>query len=175
MLTKARPGHGDTDMFRIKLAVFVFLGTLLAATSSALAQCQAERLEQFLEDRAFELSAPEKIKLYARRVVDYYGEKDLSRREVRRKMAAWERRWPERIYKYISMLEFRKTEVGDACKVRFAYRFLAYNPKRDKVSAGIGTSTLVLADVNDNGRFKIIGELGKVQCRGLSKFARSRC
>lgn len=73
------------------------------------------------------------------------------------------------------MLEFRKTEAGDACKVCFAYRFLAYNPKRDKVSAGIGTSTLVLADVNDNGRFKIIGELGKVQCRGLSKFARSRC
>ena len=72
-------------------------------------------------------------------------------------------------------LEFRRTEAGDACKVKFAYRFLAYSPQRDKVSAGIGTSTLVLADVGDGGRFKIIGEIGAVKCRGLRKFARSRC
>lgn len=162
-------------MSRIKLAVFACVGSLLLTTGAALAQCQAEQLEEFLEDRAFELSAQEKIKLYARNVVNYYGTKDLTRRQVRRRMQAWEQRWPERIYKYISMLEFRKTEEGDACKVRFSYRFLAYNPQRDKVSAGIGTTTMVLADVNGDGRFKVIGELGKVQCRGLSKFARSRC
>lgn len=162
-------------MVRNWLVVSTFIVSMFSAAGSAWAQCQAEQLETFLEDRAFELSADEKIRLYARNVVNYYGEKDLTRRQVRRRIEAWERRWPERIYKYISMLEFRKTEEGDACKVRFAYRFLAYNPRRDKVSAGIGTSTMVLADVNGNGRFKIIGELGKVQCRGLSKFARSRC
>ena len=43
-------------MLRTRLAVILFLGILLGATGSAWAQCQAERLEQFLEDRAFELS-----------------------------------------------------------------------------------------------------------------------
>ena len=152
---------------------------LIGPTSGALAQCQAERLEEYLENRAFELSAEEKIDLYAEELVRYYDKSNVARRDVLRSMKAWERRWPERIYKYISLIEFRRTEAGDACKVTFAYRFLAYSPQRDKVSAGIGTSTLVLADVADDdrggARFKIIGEVGRVKCRGLSKFARSRC
>ena len=57
----------------------------------------------------------------------------------------------------------------------FNYRFLAYSPPRDKVSAGIGRSTLVLADIEGDGDFRIIGEFGKVRCRGLQRFARSRC
>lgn len=162
-------------MLRSTIAVWAFLGWLLAVTSGASAQCAAERLEQFLEERAFELSAEEKIDLYADQLVRYYDKYDISRRAVLRSMKAWERRWPERIYKYISLIEFRKTEAGDACKVTFAYRFLAYSPERDKISAGIGTSTLVLADVGDGGQYKIIGEIGTVKCRGLRKFARSRC
>ena len=163
-------------MLRNTFAFFAFLSLFLAgAASSVKAQCQAERLEQFLENRAFELSAEEKIDLYADKLVRYYDKYDISRPEVLRSMKAWERRWPERIYKYIALIEFRRTEAGDACKVTFAYRFLAYSPQRDKVSAGIGTSTLVLADVGDGGRFKIIGEIGSVKCCGLNKFARSRC
>ncbi len=163
-------------MLRHAIALIAALGLIfVAATGAALAQCQAERLEQFLEERAFELSAEEKIDLYADKLVRYYDKSDISRSEVLRSMKAWERRWPERIYKYIALIEFRRTEAGDACKVTFSYRFLAYSPQRDKVSAGIGTSTLVLADVGDGGRFKIIGEIGSVKCRGLNKFARSRC
>mgnify|MGYP001819824101 CR=1 FL=1 len=163
-------------MLRYAIALTAFLGLILmAASGAALAQCQAEPLEQFLEERAFELSADEKINLYAAQLVRYYGKRDVTRQQVLRSMKAWERRWPERIYKFISIIEFRRTEAGDACKVKFAYRFLAYSPERDKVSAGIGTSTLVLADVGDGGRFKIIGEIGEVKCRGLEKFARSRC
>ena len=161
----------------------VLLGWLaalsIAATGAVQAQCQAERLEEYLENRAFELSAEEKIELYADQLVRYYDKSNVARRDVLRSMKAWERRWPERIYKYISLIEFRRTDAGDACKVTFAYRFLAYSPQRDKVSAGIGTSTLVLADVGDDDRggaqFKIIGEIGSVKCRGMDKFARSRC
>ncbi|MFY0613500.1 MAG: hypothetical protein JXQ99_18340 [Hyphomicrobiaceae bacterium] len=163
-------------MIRFAIILSCLLALILVAvTASAQAQCQAERLEQFLEERAFELSADEKIDLYADQLVRYYDKQNVSRREVLRSMKAWERRWPERIYKFISIIEFRRTEAGDACKVKFAYRFLAYSPPRDKVSAGVGTSTLVLADVGDGGRFKIIGEIGSVKCRGLKKFARSRC
>lgn len=167
-------------MRRRTIVVLGWLAALwVGSTGGALAQCQAERLEEYLENRAFELSAEEKIDLYADQLVRYYDKSNVARRDVLRSMKAWERRWPERIYKYISLIEFRRTDAGDACKVTFAYRFLAYSPQRDKVSAGIGTSTLVLADVsNDAGeaaRFKIIGEIGRVKCRGLGKFARSRC
>ena len=163
-------------MFRTGFAVLALLAMFLsAAANSALAQCNPERLEEFLENRAFELSAREKIKLYSERLVQYYDKNDVSRRDVLELIEAWERRWPERIYKYISIVEYRKTEAADACKVQFAYRFLAYSPKRGKVSAGIGVSTLVLADVQGDGLFKIIGEVGSVKCRGLQKFARSRC
>ena len=163
-------------MGRTLLAVITLTGAFLAAvTGSAFAQCRAESLERFLENRAFELSAEDKIGLYADRLVRYYDKYDVSRSEVLNSMRTWERRWPERIYKYLAIIEFRKTEAGDACKVQFAYRFLAYDPKRDKVSAGLGTSTLVLADATGDGRFQIIGEIGEVKCRGLNKFARSRC
>ena len=39
---------------------------------------------------------------------------------------------------------------------------------------GVYSSYTLLADVG-SGRFKIIGEVGKVQCCGLKRFACSRC
>ena len=69
----------------------------------------------------------------------------------------------------------RRPKEADACKVTFDYRFLAYSPSRDKISAGIGRATLVLAQVEDDDQLRIIGEFGRVLCRGLTKFARSRC
>ncbi|MDH3582045.1 MAG: hypothetical protein OEM91_15655 [Hyphomicrobiales bacterium] len=153
-----------------------FVGFFLALGAvAAQAQCNVERLEQFLDKRAFELSADQKIDLYAKRLVRYYDNRDVSRRRVHRLMQQWETRWPERVYKYISIHDYKETEEGDACRVTFNYRFLAYSPQRDKVSAGIGRSTLVLADVEGDGDFRIIGEFGNVRCRGLQKFARSRC
>ena len=82
-------------MLRSTIAGLALLGWMLAATSGAAAQCAAERLEQFLEERAFELSAEEKIDLYADRLVRYYDKYDISRPAVLRSMKAWERRWPD--------------------------------------------------------------------------------
>jgi len=90
-------------------------------------------------------------------------------------MRKWERRWPERIYKFTRIVDFKQTEDGDACMVTFDYRFLAYAPRRDQISAGIGRTTLALADLDGEGLFQIIGEFGDVLCRGLKPFARSRC
>jgi len=138
-------------------------------------KCNLKRLEKFLSKRAFELSADQKIDLYADKLVRYFGRRNVSNRSVYRSMRTWERRWPERIYKYMRTTDYEKTEEGDACKVTFDYRFLAYSPRRDKISAGLGTTTLVLADLDGEGLFQIIGEFGDVKCRGLTKFARSRC
>lgn len=148
---------------------------LLVSSTTAQAQCNVKSLERFLENRAFELSADQKIELYSDRLVRYYDKKNVSRQSVHRSMLAWEKRWPERVYKFIRVTDFKETDERDACRVSFDYRFLAYSPTRDKISAGIGSSTLVLADLNDTGDFLIIGELGDVRCRGLTKFARSRC
>ena len=148
---------------------------LVLSATTVMAQCNVKRLENFLDKRAFELSADQKIELYADRLVRYYDKRNVARQSVYRSMVAWEKRWPERIYKFIRVTDFKETDERDACRVTFDYRFLAYSPQRDKISAGIGSSTLVLADLDGTGDFLIIGELGDVRCRGLRKFARSRC
>ena len=152
------------------LAIFI-----LTTATTAFARCRVEQLEKFLADRAFELSADEKIGLYADRLVRYYDKRDVPRSRILRQMRAWESRWPERIYKYMRIHDYKQTREADACRVTFDYRFLAYSPDRDAVSAGIGRSTLVLGDLEEDGRLSIIGEFGTVLCRGLKKFARSRC
>lgn len=160
----------------MNLRQIILTAVLLCLTSAtAFAQCNVNRLERFLDRRAFELSADQKIELYSDRMVRYYDKRNVSRQSVYRSMRAWEKRWPERIYKFIRITDFKETDERDACRVTFDYRFLAYSPRRDKISAGIGSSTLVLADLDGTGDFKIIGELGDVRCRGLTKFARSRC
>ena len=151
------------------------IAALVASSAVAHARCQVDQLEAFLADRAFELSADEKIQLYADRLVRYFDKRDVSRRQVLRSIKSWEKRWPERIYKYMRIRDYKQTEEADACKVTFDYRFLAYSPSRDKISAGIGRSTLVLAEVEQDDQLRIIGEFGRVLCRGIKKFARSRC
>ena len=79
----------QVQMLRSTIAGLALLGWLLAATNAASEQCVAERLEQFLEERAFELSAEEKIDLYADRLVRYYDKYDISRPAVLRSMKAW--------------------------------------------------------------------------------------
>ena len=155
--------------------ILIALIALVLSAGSTLAQCDVNSLERFLDKRAFELSADQKIELYADRLVRYYGKQNVAKNSVYRSMVAWEKRWPERVYKFIRVTDFKETDERDACRVTFDYRFLAYSPQRDKISAGIGSSTLVLADLDGTGEFKIIGELGDVRCRGLKKFARSRC
>lgn len=160
---------------KFKPFVLALAMLLAGATSQVEARCNPDRLEQFLRQQAFELPAREKIRLYSHHVLRYYDVRDLSREEVLAKMIAWEQRWPERIYKFIRMTDFEETETGDACRVTVLYRFLAYRPQDDKVSAGLGTMSLVLADVGGNGVYRIVGEFGRVICRGLQHFARSRC
>ena len=162
-------------MFRRLMTACLAFTALVAFAAAAHARCSESRLERFLSKRAFELSADEKIDFYADNLVQYYSDNDISRRKVLRSMRNWERRWPERIYKYMRIVDYKETESGNACKVTFDYRFLAYSPRRDKISAGLGRTTLVLADVEGDGLFQIIGEFGTVRCRGLTKFARSRC
>lgn len=161
-----------------KFTAALLAGAIVILTvGSALGQdrCRLQRLERFLDKRVFELSADQKISLYAEKLVRYYDDRNISRTSLYRTMRAWEQRWPERIYKFLRVTDFQKTEEGDACKVTFDYRFLAYSPDRDAVSAGIGTTTLVLADLEGEGLYQIIGEFGDVRCRGLQRFARSRC
>ncbi len=163
-------------IFRL-IAVFLGLAAFVVASLPASAQtrCKVKRLERFLSKRAFELSADQKIDLYADKLVRYYDKRNVTRRRVYRSMRQWEDRWPERLYKFIRVTDFQRTPEGDACKVTFDYRFLAYSPQRDKISAGIGRTTLVLADLEGEGLYQIIGEFGDVRCRGLERFARSRC
>ncbi|MGI9405686.1 MAG: hypothetical protein ACR2O4_04890, partial [Hyphomicrobiaceae bacterium] len=78
--------------------------------AGAEARCNENRLERFLEKRAFELSADEKIDLYADRVVRYYDKRDISRRRVYRMIRQWEQRWPERIYKFLRITDFQETD-----------------------------------------------------------------
>lgn len=151
------------------------VAALVASTGAARAQCNPERLERFLAQQAFELPAEDKIALYGDQVLRYYNERRLDQRTVLKRMIAWEKRWPERIYKFIRMTDYEETETGDACRVSALYRFLAYRPKDDRISAGVGTVSLVLADIDGDGTYRIVGEYGKVICRGLRKFARSRC
>lgn len=148
---------------------------LMATATVAHARCDERRLTQFLENRAFELSARDKIDLYASRLARYYDKRDISQRRAYRMMQDWEDRWPERIYKFLRITDYQEAEFDDACRVSFDYRFLAYNPRSDKVSAGIGNTTLVLADLDGDKAYQIVSEFGTVRCRGVRKFARSRC
>ncbi|MEM7775461.1 MAG: hypothetical protein AAF732_07605 [Pseudomonadota bacterium] len=158
------------------LAACLLAGAIwLAATSVAHARCDEIVLERFLADRVFTLSAESKIRLYDQRVFRYYGKRDQSRQQVFRAMRRWEERWPDRIYKFIRIRDYRETEAGDACRVTFDYKFIAYDPERDKTSAGIGRTSLVLAERNARGDLRIVGEWGDVTCRGLDKFRRGRC
>ncbi len=160
---------------RTLAAVLAAVMMIMGFAASAQARCNENELERFLRNRAFTLSADRKIDLYARRIVRYYDDRNRSRRQVLRAMRNWEDRWPDRIYKFIRIADFSETEEGDACRVTFDYKFIAYDPQRDKTSAGIGRTTLILAETGNNYAMKIIAEYGKVRCRGLSKFKRSRC
>lgn len=146
----------------------------LSATGAE-ARCDPDRIVRFLQDRAFELSARDKIGLYGDRLYRYYGKRNLTRRRVLREMEAWEDRWPERIYKFMRVTDYREAREDDACRVSFDYRFLAHNPDSGRVSAGIGNTTIVLADLDGDRSYRIVSEFGRVTCRGLQKFARSRC
>lgn len=160
-------------MTMTRFALVFTLSAVAAATAEA--RCQLGELERFLAQRAFELPADEKIALYADRLVQYYDRRDVSRGQVLGSMRGWERRWPERIYAFLRVTDFKETEAGDACKVTFDYRFLAHSPVRGRTSAGIGNTTMILADLEGDGAYRIIGEFGDVRCRGLPAFKRGRC
>lgn len=151
------------------------IALMLTAATTANAACDLDKIETFLKDRAFALSADQKIALYARRVLRYYDRNTMTRNEVLKAMRGWEQRWPDRIYKYMRITNFEETDARDACRVTFDYKFIAYDPQRDKTSAGIGQTSLVIAERGPKGVLRIVGEWGSVRCRGLSRFANSRC
>lgn len=165
---------GLRPIVSVALAAAIFLGALSTAPA-ARAACDQGALERFLSDRVFTLSAEDKIRLYDTRIFRYYGKRDQTRQQVFSAMRNWETRWPDRIYKFMRIHDYAETESGDACRVTFDYKFIAFDPVRDKTSAGIGRTSLVLAERNARGDLRIVGEWGDVLCRGLSKFARSRC
>lgn len=162
---------------RHTLAAWLTFAAVISAAAALPAQaaCDPDALETFLADRVFTLSAKEKIGIYAAELYRYYGKRDQTRDAVYRAMRRWETRWPDRIYKYMRIVDYRETEAGDACRVDFDYKFIAYDPRRDRTSAGLGRTTLVLAERSPGGPLRIVGEWGDVLCRGLSKFNRSRC
>ncbi|MEO1694078.1 MAG: hypothetical protein AAFR55_02450 [Pseudomonadota bacterium] len=176
MFDLVRCVHGFGALAVRRVAIVLSGGVmLLMLAASAQAACELDKIETFLEDRAFTLAADDKIQLYARRVLRYYGRRDLRRRDVLGSMRTWEQRWPDRIYKYMRIRDFDETDARDACRVTFDYKFIAYDPSRDKTSAGVGRTTLVIAERGPERDLKIVGEWGDVLCRGLSKFARGRC
>ena len=156
-------------------AVVTGLALVFMAGAPAHAACDLDKIETFLKDRAFTLAADQKIALYARRVLRYYDRNTMTRNEVLKAMRSWETRWPDRIYKYMRITNFEETDARDACRVTFDYKFIAYDPQRDRTSAGIGETSLVIAERGANGVLRIVGEWGTVKCRGLSKFESSRC
>jgi len=160
---------------RSVFSVFICAVAWLATSAAAHAACDIDKIEAFLQDRAFTLSADEKIGLYARRIHRYYKREELSRRDVLRSMRTWERRWPDRIYKYMAIRDFQETDRRDACRVTFDYKFIAYDPTRDRTSAGVGRTTFVIAERGQNRDLRIVGEWGDVLCRGVQKFMRGRC
>ena len=158
--------------------LFVVLASLIftpVMSSKATARCDRGELVNFLRNRAFTLSADRKIGLYASKIFRYYDQRNRTRRQVLNAMQDWEDRWPDRIYKFMRIHDFAETTEGDACRVTFDYKFIAYDPSRDKTSAGIGRTTLILAETGNDYAMKIIAEYGSVRCRGLSRFARSHC
>jgi hypothetical protein len=157
----------------LTLAVALLSGAI--AHGTAWAGCDVNKIERFLENRAFTLSADEKITLYARQIHRYYGKSEQSRRQVLNAMRTWESRWPDRIYKFMAIRDFEETDARDACRVTFDYKFIAYDPARDKTSAGIGRTTFVIGERGPDRDLKIVGEWGDVLCRGLASFERGRC
>jgi len=63
------------------ITIFSGLGLLILTAFPLHAQdrCQLHRLERFLDKRAFELSAKQKIGLYADELVRYYGKRNISK------------------------------------------------------------------------------------------------
>lgn len=152
----------------------VMLAALTTATT-AQARCDEGRLAAFLESRFFSMSAERKIRRYADEIIRYYGDRNISRRAVLRQMQDWEDRWPDRIYKFMRIHDFETTEDESACRVVFDYKFIAYSYRRDKLSSGLGRTTVVLADLDYEDRMRIVAEYGTVLCRGLRAFRRNRC
>ncbi|MEL6299858.1 MAG: hypothetical protein AAFQ45_14940 [Pseudomonadota bacterium] len=161
-------GRGVSSALLAAVAMFALAAPVTAG-------CELAKIETFLRDRAFALPADDKIRLYGQRVLRYYDKNELSKQQVLEAMRDWERRWPDRIYKYMRIEDFQETDARDACRVTFDYKFIAYDPGRDKTSAGIGRTSLVIAERGANGVLKIVGEWGTVRCRGVSKFVRGRC
>ena len=155
------------------LALSILSG--LTNATSAHARCDEVRLEGFLESRFFSQSAERKIRRYADTLYRYYGKRDISQRAVLRQMQDWEDRWPDRIYKFMRIHDFETTEDERACRVVFDYKYIAYSYRRDKLSAGLGRTTLVLADLDDDTGMRIVAEHGTVLCRGMRAFQRNRC
>ena len=119
---------GPKQILIATIAVVLSVGT-------ALAQCDVRSLERFLDKRAFELSADQKIELYADRLVRYYGKQNVTRNSVYRSMVAWEKRWPERIYKFIRVTDFKET---DEALVTLAGQLAGLNLHHDGLVALIG-------------------------------------
>ncbi len=175
-------GHGKygkrTMVHLIRKAALLVATAMLASattTGTAHARCDEGRLAAFLESRFFSLSAERKIRRYADELYRYYGDRDISRRAVLRQMQDWEDRWPDRIYKFMRVHDFETTDDERACRVTFDYKFVAYSYRRDKLSAGLGRTTIVLADLYDEDRMRIVAEHGTVLCRGMRAFQRNRC
>jgi hypothetical protein len=160
---------------RTTLLATLSVAVLTAATQTSHARCNEARLERFLESRFFSLPARRKIRRYADELFYYYDDRDISRDQVLDKMLAWEERWPDRIYKFMFINDFETADDRSACRVSFRYKFIAYSYERDKLSAGIGETTLVLADLDDEERMRIVAENGGVLCRGIRSFERGRC
>ena len=161
-----------------RLSAILAFAVAVLVTGAALpaaAGCDRDKIEQFLGDRAFNLSADQKIVLYADEVYRYYGRSDLGVADVLQSMRNWERRWPERDYEYLDIVDFEEADSKDACKVVFDYRFLAHNPGTQRTSAGIGRTTMVIAETGPQRTLKIVGEWGDVLCRGMRHFTRKSC
>ena len=75
-------------------------------------------------------------------------------------MQDWEDRWPDRIYKFMRIHDYETAEDDRACRVVFDYKFIAYSYRRDSLSAGLGRTTIVLADLYDENRMRIVAEHG---------------
>ncbi|MBI1385278.1 MAG: hypothetical protein GC150_10235 [Rhizobiales bacterium] len=164
-----------SNLGRCLAMAFAFITGAFALAPAAHARCNELRLERFLESRFFRLPAERKIQRYADEILRYYDDRNISSRAVLAKMQDWEDRWPDRIYKFMHIHDFEETEDRSACRVTFDYKFLAYSDERDQLSAGVGRTTLVLADLDFDERMRIVAEWGSVLCRGVRAFEKGRC
>ena len=58
--------------------ILIALTALVLRAGATLAQCDINSLEHFLNKRAFELSAHQKIELHADRLVRYHGKQNVA-------------------------------------------------------------------------------------------------